>query len=118
VDVRNSLPDRDREESDDLARQEFILLSDTLGVSMLLDAINHRSATGATDTTVYGLVSYPVSNDGPAGRMPNATARHPWRPAHLHFMIEAPSQRTLVTHLFDKEDRYLQSDAGWASNRR
>jgi hypothetical protein len=39
---------------DDLVRQEFILPSDTLGVSMLVDAINHRSATGATDTTVYG----------------------------------------------------------------
>ena len=39
---------------DDLVRQEFILLSDTLGVSMLVDAINHRYATGATDTTVFG----------------------------------------------------------------
>ena len=35
-------------------RQEFILLSDTLGVSMLVDAINHRGATGATETTVLG----------------------------------------------------------------
>src|SRR6202030_1111601 len=35
-------------------RQEFILLSDTLGVSMLVDAINHRFAEGATETTVKG----------------------------------------------------------------
>jgi protocatechuate 3,4-dioxygenase beta subunit len=35
-------------------RQEFILLSDTLGVSMLVDAINHRDRGGATETTVLG----------------------------------------------------------------
>jgi hypothetical protein len=35
-------------------RQEFILLSDTLGVSMLVDAINHRAPEGATETTVLG----------------------------------------------------------------
>lgn len=35
-------------------RQEFILLSDTLGVSMLVDAINHRFPGQATETTVFG----------------------------------------------------------------
>lgn len=35
-------------------RQEFILLSDTLGVSMLVDAINHRRPSGATVNTVLG----------------------------------------------------------------
>ena len=35
-------------------RQEFILLSDTLGVSMLIDAINHRKPSGATESTVLG----------------------------------------------------------------
>lgn len=180
---------------DDVVRQEFILLSDTLGVSMLVDAINHRFATGATDTTVFGPfyikgmperaygenmaftpgspvvvrgqvcatdgtpignavldvwqtaengmysgqdteqphgnlrgryrtnsegryaittilpVSYPIPTDGPVGKMLGATGRHPWRPAHLHFMIEASGHRTLVTHLFDKDDKYLESDA-------
>ena len=42
-------------------RQEFILLSDTLGVSMLVDAINHRMPEGATETTVLG----PFYVDGP-----------------------------------------------------
>jgi hydroxyquinol 1,2-dioxygenase len=37
-------------------RQEFILLSDTLGVSMLVDAINHRTPEGATETTVLWAV--------------------------------------------------------------
>jgi protocatechuate 3,4-dioxygenase beta subunit len=38
----------------DDTRQEFILLSDVLGVSMLVDAINHRRPTGATASTVLG----------------------------------------------------------------
>ncbi|MBC8154922.1 MAG: hydroxyquinol 1,2-dioxygenase, partial [Bacteroidetes bacterium] len=39
-------------------RQEFILLSDVLGVSMLVDAINHRTGT-ATETTVTGPFHVP-----------------------------------------------------------
>jgi hydroxyquinol 1,2-dioxygenase len=38
----------------DDTRQEFILLSDVLGVTMLVDAINHRKATEATESTVLG----------------------------------------------------------------
>ena len=38
----------------DASRQEFILLSDTLGVSMLVDAINNRKPSGATESTVLG----------------------------------------------------------------
>jgi hydroxyquinol 1,2-dioxygenase len=177
-------------------RQEFILLSDTLGVSMLVDAINHRLPEGATETTVLGpfyvnnppvmplgadispkmpgeklLVEgtvrtadgrplagaivdvwhsdddgyydvqhydqggdlamrarfeadeegkfhfwtivpsfYPIPHDGPVGRMIKAQGRHPYRPAHVHFMIAAPGYRTLVTHLFVDGDKYLDSD--------
>jgi hydroxyquinol 1,2-dioxygenase len=35
-------------------RQEFILLSDTLGLSMVTDLINHKGAGSATETTVLG----------------------------------------------------------------
>lgn len=35
-------------------RQEYILLSDVLGVSMLVDAINSRRPAGATETTILG----------------------------------------------------------------
>ncbi len=35
-------------------RQEYILLSDTLGISMLVDLINHRKPNGATESTVFG----------------------------------------------------------------
>ncbi|HXZ08704.1 MAG TPA: dioxygenase, partial [Paraburkholderia sp.] len=155
-------------------RQEFILLSDTLGLSMLVTALNNRKPRGCTESTVFGpffvenapqyengddvgngakgepcfvsgritgidgepvpdarievwqadsdgfydvqyegiesnrgrgtlrslpdgsfhfrsitAESYPIPHDGPVGRMLKALGRHPWRPAHLHFMIEA-----------------------------
>lgn len=176
-------------------RQEFILLSDTLGISMLVDAINHRMPDGATETTVLGPfyvqnppefphgadiagtaqgtpmffsgevtapdgkaiggawvdvwqsddegfydvqkpgqdaelrarfhadvdgkfnfwsivpTAYPIPADGPVGDMLSATGRHPYRPAHIHFMIGAPGYDTLVTHLFVEGDTYLESDA-------
>lgn len=48
-------------------RHELILLSDTLGVSMVVDLINHRKPGGATESTVFG----PFHRDGapelPAG---------------------------------------------------
>ena len=42
-------------------RQEFILLSDTLGVSMLVDAINHRRTGSATPSTVLGPFYVPAA---------------------------------------------------------
>lgn len=177
-------------------RQEFILLSDTLGVSMLVDALNHRLSGGATETTVLGpfyvptaphcelgtdisgemdgpplLVdgsvsgidgkpligatvdvwhadadgyydvqqleklgglagraqfrtdehgrfhfwtiqpsAYPIPDDGPVGNMLRAQGRHPYRPAHVHFMVAADRYETLVTHIFAAGDQYLDSD--------
>ena len=38
----------------DAKRQEFILLSDTLGLSMLVVAMNHAKPAGATEATVFG----------------------------------------------------------------
>ena len=180
-------------------RQEFILLSDTLGLSMLTVAMNNDKPAGCTEATVFGpfhvegaphyelgedvangapgepcLVSgqvraldgtpianaeievwqadaegnydvqyadlqehrargvlhadaqgryhfktivaeiYPIPTDGPAGVMLRATKRHPWRPAHLHFMIKAPGFETLITHVFRNDDPYLDSDAVFA----
>lgn len=51
----------------DPKRQEFILFSDVMGVSMLVDALNHRLDTGATPTTVEGpfhIPNSPVLPDG------------------------------------------------------
>ena len=48
-------------------RQEYILLSDTLGVSMLVDAINHRKPSGATESTVLGPFYVEGAPDKPLG---------------------------------------------------
>lgn len=179
----------------DERRQEFILLSDTLGASMQTIAINNEAYGDATEATVFGpffvdgspeidsggdiasgaagepswvegtvhdtdgqpvagalievweadddglydvqygdertaarghLFSgddgsyrfwaitptpYPIPSDGPVGKMLEATGRSPMRPAHLHFMVQAPGFRTLVTHIFVRGDELLASDA-------
>ena len=46
--------------SDD-RRQEFILLSDTLGLSMMVDLVNHATGGGATESTVLGPFYVPDS---------------------------------------------------------
>lgn len=178
-------------------RQEFILLSDVLGLSMLVDAINNRRPEGATENTVFGPfhvedapiramgdnisldgkgdsclfegrvidlsgtpiagacvdvwsdnadgfydvqqpgiqpqwnnrgrfftgadgayafrgikpTSYPIPDDGPVGKMLAALGRHPYRPAHMHFLVTAPGFQRLVTHTFVGDDHYLSSDA-------
>lgn len=181
-------------------RQEFILLSDVLGLSTLVTAQNHAKPDGCTEATVFGpfyvkdspefghwddiangasgepcFVSgqvrsidgapvpnallevwqadedghydvqmapdedgaiahrargklrtdangrfgfrsilaepYPIPHDGPVGALLDALGRHPWRPAHLHFMVQAPGHETLITHVFRDGDRYLDSDA-------
>jgi protocatechuate 3,4-dioxygenase beta subunit len=53
----------------DEKRQEFILLSDVLGVSMLVDAINHRKPNGATESTIFG----PFYREG-APELPNGAS--------------------------------------------
>jgi protocatechuate 3,4-dioxygenase beta subunit len=177
-------------------RQEFILLSDTLGLSSAVDEINNVTPTGATESSVLGpfftddapdlehgasiaspgkgvplLVSgfvrgtsgervagavidvwendadgkydtqyadrvdpdcrgrlrsgadggfrfkavlptsYSIPADGPVGAMMMKSARHTFRPAHLHFKIAAPGYRPLTTAIFAKGDRYLETDA-------
>jgi protocatechuate 3,4-dioxygenase beta subunit len=188
----------------DDTRQEFILLSDVLGVTMLVDAVNHRTATEATDSTVLGpfhmvasprrelgdtvdLVAtgepcvvtgrvlsldgsplagalvdvwqaddhgfydvqqpgtqpqgngrglftcdddgrfwfrtvtpspYPIPTDGPVGRLLTATGRHPYRPAHIHFIVAADGHLPVTTHIFVAGSPYLDSDAVFAVKQR
>lgn len=54
---------------------------------------------------------YPIPHDGPVGRMLAATGRSPMRASHLHFMVTAPGQRTLVTHIFVEGDELLHRDS-------
>ena len=56
-------------------------------------------------------VDYPVPQDGTAIKMLKATTGRSWRPAHLHFRIQAPGQRPLITHIFDRTSKNLDGDA-------
>jgi hydroxyquinol 1,2-dioxygenase len=59
-------------------------------------------------------VHYAIPTDGPVGRMLRATGRHPWRPAHVHFVVSADGYEPVTTHLFDAVDPYLESDTVFA----
>ncbi|MNZ99343.1 Hydroxyquinol 1,2-dioxygenase [compost metagenome] len=55
-------------------------------------------------------MSYPIPDDGPVGQMLGKLGRHPWRPAHVHFMVTAEGYQRIVTHTFVAGDDYLTSD--------
>ncbi|HWI31477.1 MAG TPA: dioxygenase [Microbacterium sp.] len=57
---------------------------------------------------------YPIPTDGPVGEMLLATGRHPYRPAHIHFIADADGYETLTTHIFVAGSPYLDSDAVFA----
>jgi protocatechuate 3,4-dioxygenase beta subunit len=53
---------------------------------------------------------YTVPTDGPVGRLLEATGQHPWRPAHIHFKVEAEGHEPLITQVFFPDDPYLNND--------
>lgn len=55
-------------------------------------------------------VDYPVPEDGPVGALLKVAGRSPWRPAHVHLMVQAAGYRTLVTHVFDAASPHLGDD--------
>lgn len=54
---------------------------------------------------------YPIPHDGPVGALLAATGRHPYRPAHIHFIAGAQGHAPLTTHVFVAGSPYLESDA-------
>lgn len=57
---------------------------------------------------------YPIPIDGPVGALLTASRRHPYRPAHIHFIATADGYVPVTTHLFVAESPYLDSDAVFA----
>ncbi|OWW21180.1 dioxygenase [Noviherbaspirillum denitrificans] len=53
---------------------------------------------------------YPVPTHGPVGGLLEAIGRHPYRPAHVHFMVSAPGYKTLITQVFADNSEHLESD--------
>lgn len=73
-----------------------------------------RLTVGADGRYLFSTVRpapYTVPDDGPAGELLKSTGRKPWRPSHLHFIVEAEGFRTLVTEVFPEDDPYLDEDA-------
>lgn len=59
-------------------------------------------------------VPYPIPYDGPAGKILQALDRHPYRPAHIHFLLTAPGYKPIVTQIFDRQSKYIEDDAVFA----
>jgi protocatechuate 3,4-dioxygenase beta subunit len=57
---------------------------------------------------------YPIPTDGPVGTLLAAAKRHPYRPAHIHFLVRAEGYDDLTTHAFVADSPYLDSDAVFA----
>ncbi|MFF3332997.1 hypothetical protein ACFYWX_26170 [Streptomyces sp. NPDC002888] len=60
---------------------------------------------------------YPIPTDGPVGRLLEATGRHPYRPAHIHFIASADHHRPVTTHAFVADSPYVDADAVFAVKR-
>jgi catechol 1,2-dioxygenase len=68
-------------------------------------------AAGRYEAHSVKPVSYPIPDDGPVGQLLRAVGRHPYRPAHVHFIVSAEGYQSVVTQLFTDDDPYLDSDA-------
>ena len=53
---------------------------------------------------------YAIPMDGPVGQLISQTDISYFRPAHVHFLINVPGFRPLITHLFEEGAEYLDSD--------
>jgi len=57
---------------------------------------------------------YPIPDDGPSGKLLGLLGRHPYRPAHIHLIVEAEGYKPITTQIFDKDSKYLNDDTVFA----
>jgi protocatechuate 3,4-dioxygenase beta subunit len=60
---------------------------------------------------------YPVPTHGPVGALLEKQHRHPYRPAHIHFLVIADGYETLISQVFADDSEYLGSDVVFGVNR-
>ncbi|MEU4674724.1 dioxygenase [Amycolatopsis sp. NPDC023774] len=60
---------------------------------------------------------YPIPTDGPVGALLEKANRHPFRPAHVHFIVRAEGHEEVTTHAFVRNSPYVESDAVFAVKR-
>lgn len=76
-----------------------------------LRGIYRSRADGRYEIRSIRPVPYPIPSDGPAGDLLKKNGRNWWRPGHLHVWARHPGYKDLITHVFDVESDYLDSDA-------
>ncbi|MGO4329322.1 dioxygenase [Cupriavidus sp. 2TAF22] len=77
----------------------------------------HADADGNYHFRTVRPAGYPVPTDGPVGTLLAAQHRHPYRPAHIHFIVAAPGYRTLVTQVFADDSDILETDVTFGVHR-
>jgi catechol 1,2-dioxygenase len=87
---------------------------DTNQPDMNLRGLFRTDAEGRYHLRTVRPAGYPVPTDGPCGDLLRAQQRHPYRPAHIHFMVSAPGYRTLVTQVFADDAEHLNTDVVFA----
>ena len=60
---------------------------------------------------------YPIPIDGPVGELLRAQGRHNMRPAHLHFLVYKPGFKTLISQIYDPEDKNIETDVQFGVTR-
>jgi catechol 1,2-dioxygenase len=58
---------------------------------------------------------YAIPPDSPTSALFEALGRHGYRPAHVHFLVAAPGQRTLTTQINIPGDTYIDDDFAFAT---
>ncbi|WP_087101362.1 dioxygenase [Nocardiopsis sp. JB363] len=65
---------------------------------------------GAYCLRTIAPLGYTIPMDGPVGELVDRTDISPFRPAHIHFLIEEPGYARLITHLFREGADHLATD--------
>lgn len=76
-----------------------------------LRGIFTTGADGTYEIRTIRPVPYPIPDNGPAGDLLKKNNRNWWRPGHLHVWVKAGGYKDLITHVFDVESDFLDSDA-------
>ena len=76
-----------------------------------LRGVYTTDADGAYELRSVRPVPYPIPSDGPAGDLLKKNNRNWWRPGHLHVWVRKDGYKDLITHVFDVESEFLDSDA-------
>lgn len=70
---------------------------------------------GRFEVTTIRPAPYQIPTDGPTGKLIGAAGWHPWRPAHIHLIVQAPGYRAITTQLFFAGGEWLDDDVASAT---